>query len=745
MRFNHSTHRLLIVPARASDLFYRNKQREQGSEIQFSSVTKVFSPANRWLNTRSLRLLCLLLFILLLGGVNSPAASDPRAANLEIQSTKPDPQRHWAFQPLQSIRFQAVRNRRWPRNALDHFILSRLESAGHSPGLAADKRTLIRRATFDLTGLPPTPREVDAFLRDTSPDAFAKLIERLLASPHYGEHWGRHWLDVARYADTAGESADYPIPQARFYRDYVIASFNHDKPYDQFLREQIAGDLLPAADSDTAEQHNERIIATGFVALSRRFGVEGSSPAHLIIEDTLETTGRAVLGLSLSCARCHDHKHDPVSMEDYYALYGIFASTRYPHPGSETRSYQTNFVPLAATSAIEILKTNRTEKLKALDAELDRLDAEINLLKKERLTTLKTEAARKKLNEEAEELDSTLPLLDTAYAIADDQPANARLQRRGEPANPGDEIPRRFLKLFGGEALPAGYLGSGRLELARWLTEAARPLTARVMVNRIWKHHFGHGLVATPNDFGTHGQPPSHPELLDWLAQEFINSGWSMKTIHRLVMQSATYQQSSSGFEIGESMPAHLPRRRLAAEELRDALLFVSGELDLEPAGEHPFPAPHTWDFSQHIQFNDVYETRHRSVYLMQQRIRKHPFLAAFDGPDANASTGERPVTTTPLQALFMMNDPFAHEQAERFAERLLRESPDDRRRIDLAHRLAFGRPARPEEIRDGLAYLQAFQAKLITRNVVAEKRTLQAWASYARALLGSNEFLFVD
>jgi hypothetical protein len=718
-------------------------------------------------------------------------APDPRTTKPEIRNSKLETPLHWSFQPLLAPNVPSVHHLRWPNHDIDRFILARMEVAGLAPALAADKRTLIRRVTFDLTGLPPTPEEVDAFLRDRSAGAYEKLVERLLASPRYGERWGRHWLDVARYADSSGDNSDFPIPQARFYRDYVIDSFNHDKPYARFLREQMAGDLMPA---ENAAQSNELAIATGFIALSRRFGAGLKETEHLTIEDTLETMGRAVLGLSMSCARCHDHKYDPISMQDYYALYGIFASTRYPYPGSEPRTYQTNFVSLHPTPEIEESAGPLRRKLNTMDDELDRMDAQIKLLEKERLSTTDLNAAYDKLDQEADDLAMDLATLDTAYAVADDQPINARVQKRGESWNLGDEIPRGFLKVLGGQRLPADCQGSGRLELAEWLCDPANPLTARVMVNRIWQHHFGRGLVATPNDFGRRGQAPTHPELLDYLAARFIESGWSVKAMHRLILLSATYQQGSLGslnalpepvgnvqrstFNVERSklsvvgqvdgpdsraalnleashkaarmdpdntLLSHFPRQRLDAEEIRDALLFVSGDLDLTPVGPHPFPPAHTWKFSQHVQFNAVYETRHRSVYLMQQRIKKHPFLATFDGADANASTAERGVTTTPLQALFLMNDPFAYAQAESFARRLLREASDDPQRINRAHQLAFGRTARSEEVREGLAYLEAFRRKLLATKAVPENAVLPAWSSYARALLGSNEFMFVD
>ena len=684
-------------------------------------------------------------------------------------------------------------NRRWPRNSIDYFILARLEKDGMTPNSAADKRTLLRRATFDLTGLPPTPEEIEAFVHDSSPAGFETVIDRLLASPRYGERWGRHWLDLARYADTAGESADYPIPQACLYRDYVIAAFNRDKPYDQFLREQIAGDLLPGP-ADAGKE--ERIIATGFLSLARRFGVEPDNAPHLTIEDTLDTLGRSVLGLSLSCARCHDHKYDPIPTSDYYGLYGIFKSTRFPYPGSEEKKGPRDFIPLMSQVEIDALLKPYHEKLNVLQAEVDRLEKE-----KDSLTRILEQAAetgdgklpvaeRNRFKElqlglaEAREKRDLLaarpPPVPTAYAVAEGKPADARIQKRGEPGTEGEEVPRHFLQILGGQPLPKDASGSGRLELAGWLTDPGNPLTARVMANRIWQHHFGKGLVETPSDFGTRGRAPTHPELLDFLASRFIENGWSIKAMHRLIMLSATYRQGSviSKSVISESVISKpvisrstaadgrrtgalatgslitdslitdysfFRRRRLGAEEIRDAMLAISGELDLTPPGPHPFPPRSTWDFTQHTPFNAVYETSRRSVYLMQQRIKKHPFLAMFDGADPSSSTGERSSSLTPLQALFMVNDPFVHHQATKLAERLGRSRRGEADRIRLAYELVYGRSARWQEVRAGRAYLEQFRKRLGSQGVPADECPPLAWASFARGLLGSNEFIYID
>ena len=646
---------------------------------------------------------------------------------------------HWAFQPLRVSALPRVHNSRWIRSEIDRFTLAHLEQHQQPPVLEADARTWIRRVTFDLIGLPPTPAEIDAFLRDSTAQARSRVVERLLASTQYGERWGRHWLDLVRYADTSGDSADYPIPEARKYRDYVIAAFNQDKPYDQFIQEQLAGDLMP---SETREQWREQIIATGFVAISRRFGFDPTSNLHLTIEDTLDTTGRAVLGLSLSCARCHDHKYDPISMEDYYGLYGIFASTRYPHPGSEMMRYQTNFIPLIPWAEVEAIGHPYLTKVNALDEEIARIEKEMETWDDAKPGLAELKKRYETLWDQREDLVATAPRIDAAYGVYDADPVHPRIQERGNPYQLGREVPRAFLHVLGGNQLPTNQQSSGRLELAGWLTAQAAPLTARVMVNRIWQHHFDWAIVDTPSDFGLRGSPPKDAALLDYLAQRFIDSGWSIKDMHRLIVLSATYAQAASSR--AQQDPQWAPvRRRLEAEEIRDALLAVSGELDPSPGGDHPFPHPSKWNYTQHLQFMAVYPTRKRSVYLMQQRLKKHPFMSLFDGADTNVSTAAREESITPLQALFVMNDPLAHDLALKFAERLGREHPDDVARIDWAHQLAFGRSARPEELQEGLAYLRRAEGQ--APSDAETNRHTAAWESYARALLGSNEFFFVE
>ncbi|MSU36895.1 MAG: DUF1549 domain-containing protein [Pedosphaera sp.] len=1124
--------------------------------------------------------------------------------------------RLWALEPVKDPSPPAVKNKAWPSTSMDSFILAKIEKSGLEPAARADQRTLIRRATFDLSGLPPTPEEVDVFLADRSTNAFARVVERLLNSPRYGEHWGRHWLDVVRYADTAGDTADYPLPEAWRYRNYVIDSFNTDKPYDEFLREQIAGDIL--ARQGTRDRYAERVVATGYLALSRRFGFDSENYHHLTLQDTIDTLGQSILGLTMGCARCHDHKFDPLSTQDYYGLYGIFASTRYSFPGSEQKGRYRAMVPLVpveesqpkwrelqsgyasrglepasvlrslddmdgdfemqrfasggsygvlvppwlyegkvavtqaaqspfkhlhpfgsvgasvapgvgaywirqtmhprreqgmvhvnlefrvatnvpaatgrhrflvgshgGTPAVEAffsrdnvtlpgggeplvirlprpgewhclqlvldldsrtftasvgvpgntidLGTQRlaaewkggidhvaldspgkaeallpgldvdnisvqrepispvstkpsglaleAPSMAALQAELQSLvgpDGDLeaqakgkapsapfhpggssavkiveaaqspytnlypagtrgihlpatadgayngfgnNIAKpwmgqstdqlrvsfdfrcasgdstpvgtwrfhigrshtsaavelglgatelfcqsansRDRVATLQpgewhqvqfvmnlkertytgTVATRTKRTEFSRSFavgwegaidyffidsgghikaakpaldadnfmvsDQPLPSIDgpgalyaaglrsgtqarikelrqqleqraaeneaqrrnldaqlaagpvaLAYAVSEGTPHDARLQLRGEPDRPGAEVPRGFIRVLGNSQLPDGASGSGRLELAQWLTRADNPLTARVMVNRIWQYHFGRALVRTANDFGARSQPPTHPELLDHLVTRFIRGGWSIKAMHRLVMLSTTYQQGSVNSETvinnqylvaARSSTASLitehfspfTRRRLSAEEIRDSILATSGALDIAPGKEHPFPPAYQWGYSQHGPFTAVYDHDERSVYLMVQRIKRHPFLALFDGADPNSSTAERRITTVPTQALYFLNDPFVHAKSVKLAERLQAARPTESGQIELASQLAFGRSATDAEQTDAAEFLADCRSELSSAGTTGTGRA--ALAAYVRTLFGSNEFLHCD
>ncbi len=1126
------------------------------------------------------------------------------------KSAKFEATRHWAFEPIRDPAVPQVQDRAWVKTSIDGFIRSKQETAAIQPAPEADKLTLLRRVTFDLTGLPPTPAEVDAFLADSSPAAYATVIDRLLASPAYGERWGRHWLDVVRYADTAGETADYPVPLAWKYRNYVIDAFNQDKPYDEFLREQIAGDVL--ANQGPPEKYAERVTATGYLAISRRFGFDSENYHHLTIQDTIDTLGQSVLGLSLGCARCHDHKFDPLTTTDYYGLYGIFDSSRYAFPGSEQKQKVRSMVPLlppaeaqrqwqgfeqrvaqltgelssqkrpvpaavlrsltdmdgdfelqapaaggsngvlvppwlyrgkiAVTNAAQspfknlhpqgrvgasvpadagdyrieqaihplrsrencdtlsvnldfrlaagkggahrlclvstrgvpafevhisaesiglkaggetfetlTLQPNQWHNLQLvldlqgrmvsgrvgkpgaiqefsrtplalnwpgaiaglwLDAantaglpaiEFDNvgvqdaplapvttdspnvapangdidpvvlakqvqvlggIDGDFELQTKDappttpwgpgpnsvvRLSTSsqspfsnlfapgelgihmpnrgeydgfgqtlsnvqpdsesrlfvsfdfrcaaaggdgswryyighgpgvsaavelffngkeffrrsadarepvcpltlgewyqvqltlnlkartytgvlasprgKTEfagqfasgwdggidytfidsyghiggvrpaldadnfvigdkalpsldailepkslaeratrrsrvlelhrqlaALQTRATQSAEELNTLLtdgPFAMT-YGMAEGTPHAVRTQLRGEPDQLGPEVPRGFISVLGGGPLASDVAGSGRLELALWLTKPGNPLTARVMANRIWQYHFGQGLVKTSNDFGVRGLPPTHPELLDHLATQFMRGGWSIKAMHRLILLSATYQQSAEGEAkaAGMDLLASFSRRRLSAEEIRDAILAVSGELDATPAQAHPFPSPIGFGYSQHGPFSAVYDHNKRSVYLMTQRLRRHPFLALFDGADPNATTPERLGTTVPTQALYFLNDPFVHRSAEKWAERLLaslgeQSSNSDARLVETAWKRGCGRALTPPELTEATEFLAAYREELKAAKI--DNPGVKSLAAYLRTIFGSNEFLHVE
>lgn len=866
-------------------------------------------------------------------------AADPREevehlGGMSLQEAKS----WWAFQTLPPAEEH-------PDPAdVDRFISAELASRSLTANARADRRTLIRRATYDLTGLPPTPDEVERFFADESDTAFATAIERLLKSPQYGVKWGRHWLDVVRYADTAGENTDRPLPHAWRYRNWVFDAFNDDLPFDQFVHMQLAGDVLPADGSP--QKMSEGIIATGYLAIARRFGHDIDKDIHLMHEDVIDNLGKNFLGLSTGCARCHDHKYDPLTAEDYYALYGIFSSTRFSFPGCEPKGQPRDLVPLLPQTRIDeltqawqqrndeaVAEKNRREqsttesrnRLKEQAATSSRVlataavgegvsvsfaDAERESLKPfairkgevlqltvfpndghgadstlvdlqitdvgntdrqwnisdvipdllsgnphqashgavwcflevtdgpkflaerqdgidghadlsawrfgdtpsifvnrsnepvnvwtslpatsffvhpgprrpvavawvcpddavisvsgrvmdahrsggdgvafrlEHIASSESGAALVALGQSQNASDIVVepsPVVPVAYAVVEGTVGDAALHKRGDPEQPGDSVPRRWVSILGGDVVPEG-AGSGRRQLGDWI--AQHPLTARVMVNRIWQWHFGTGLVATPNDFGSRGQRPTHPQLLDYLATQFIASGYSVKAIHRLIMNTRTYQRSSDVSESSATNDAEnrfltrFARRRLNAEEIRDSLLAAADNLDTTVAEAHPFPAESTWTYTQHNPFSAVYETNKRSAYLMVQRQRRDPYLALFDGADPNASTPVRQLTTVPTQALYFMNAPFFHDQAARFSQRVLTaggnsaksEQVKGQQRIERAFGLLYQRQPTATEYAAAAHFLDQYPGGL-----------QEKWAAYARVLLAANEFLFLD
>ncbi len=871
-------------------------------------------------------------------------APDPRSAGAKIGGmSREEALGWWAFQPLAPVTVPAAAEGPAIHNCIDRFLQARLDAAGIAPAASADRRTLIRRATYDLTGLPPAPKEVDAFLADPAPDreAFRAVVDRLLDSPQYGVQWGRHWLDVVRYADTAGENTDRPLPHAWRYRNWVYDAFNRDLSWGEFLRLQIAGDILRAGADDSARR--DGLVATGYLAIARRFGHDIDKDVHLMHEDLIDNLGKNMLGLTTGCARCHDHKYDPVSAEDYYALYGILDGSKFPFPGCEAKGQPRDMVPLlspteteaalapwrAAVAAREAaiaarsaagqrpqlkawladharpfqaanvgegtsvpvaaegggahgfeLKKGETLQLTvspngnhgadttAVDLRIECASSVDPAIVGRRWTTTDLAAgalpanplvddagaawcflepgaaegpaflAQRKEGVEGKpelvswvlgELPSAFantspnpvkawtelpghtffvhpaqnrpvavawvcptdgrylvtgavadghpaaldgvsftlaviggayygdalvalgkleaqplpevppqPAIPVAYAVVEGEPHDAPLQLRGDPEKPGAAVPRRWLNILGGEPVAADG-GSGRRQLADWI--AGSPLATRVIVNRLWQWHFGAGIVRTPNDFGSRGDAPTHPELLEWLAAHFEADGGGLKAFHRLVMDSAAYQRSGSapgGADAIERDPENkllgrMIPRRLTAEEIRDSLLVAAGTLDPTPAEGHPFPPENTWGFSQHAPFVAVYDTPRRSGYLMVQRQRRHPFLALFDGADPNASTPKRQTTTMPTQALYFLNDPFFHAQSAKVVERVGADG-EAAAGIGRLYRLLFQRDPLPAEVDRAGKLLVAYPGEPAER-----------WGALARVLLASNEFLYLD
>ena len=648
-------------------------------------------------------------------------AFDPRVATASIGGmSEAEARSWWAFAPL------AATDPSGGPERIDAMLDATITEAGLPVAGSADDRTFLRRATYDLTGLPPTAAEVEAYVADPSSDKTQRLIDRLLASPDYGVRYGRHWLDVVRYADTAGENTDRPLPHAWRYRNWVIDAFNADMPYDEFVRLQLAGDLVRA--DQPRERLNEGIVATGYLAIARRFGHDIQKDRHLTYEDVIDNLGTAFLGLTTGCARCHDHKYDPVSSEDYYALCGILESTRFAFPGCEPQGQPRDLVPLVSAETMAAARQSWEHNKAAYEAAV----------------AAQAAAAEAGAVEPLPPEPGPEPVFPLAYAVVDAEPTDVAIQLRGDPEQLGEVVPRRWLDVFGGETV-AAEAGSGRAELAAWIL--AEPLAARVIVNRLWLWHFGRGLVATANDFGSRGEPPSHPELLDWLAARFLAEGGRLKPMHRLIMQTQAYRRSSLAVHAAvEADPdnrllARFARRRLSAEELRDSLLAVGGRLTRSAGEAHPFPPESTWTFTQHGPFEAVYPTTRRSAYVMRPRQRQHPFFAVFDGADPNASTPRRETTTVPTQALYFLNDPFFHEQAEALAARLIAECPTPpaagslaAARIQQAFSLVLQRAAAEEEI------------ELLSGLVGdAAADDVAAWAGLARVVLASSEFLHVD
>ena len=679
-------------------------------------------------------------------------APDPRVATTAQKNYKDSAKDHWAWQPLTKPAVPEVKGSAWCQSPVDNFIVAKLEEKGLKPNPIADKRTLIRRATFDLIGIPPTVEEVEAFIKDKSPDAFAKVVDRLLASPHYGERWGRHWLDVARYSDTKGmvkrQREDPHSPYAWTYRDYVIRSFNEDKPYNQFIIEQLAADKLPATRTNPTN-----LTALGFLTVGEHF----QGMANDIVNDRIDVVTKGFLGLTVTCARCHDHKFDPIPTRDYYSLHGIFSSTVEPPVEKVIQR-------LPNTPEYQDYYKQRTD----LERVKDEIEAKFQVARKARdREAIKT--LQRDLRENATQttrLEMTHPgAVMRAMSVQDStRPHDSAVFIRGEAENKGPIVPRQFLEVLSGPVRNHFTNGSGRLQLAHAIVNPSDPLPPRVMVNRIWQHHFGAGFVPTPDDFGIMSEPPSHPELLDYLSARFVEGGWSIKKIHRLIMLSSAYQQSSQDnprYAQVDPFNRLLWRaniQRLEFESLRDSLLAIGGGLS-----ESMYGRP--------VDLERNLESTRRTIYGVVDRSDLLDAFVNFDFANPDMPSGRRYETTVPQQALFLMNSPVVVEQAKHLvALKAFDECADDPGRIQFLYERIYQRPAGAEEIKLGLDFIAQKpeagevvlvasapdknarrlglrqQQRLANKPVATKKRApLNAWQEYAHALLQANEASFVN
>jgi mono/diheme cytochrome c family protein len=687
----------------------------------------------------------------------------------------------WAFKPAQIPSLPKVENAAWVRNGIDNFVLRKLEGNGLAPAPEAPRQMLLRRVFFDLIGLPPTPAEADAFLQDKSADAYEKLIDRLLADPRYGERWGRHWLDLARYADSQGFEGDPELSHAWRFRDYVIDSFNKDKPYDRFVKEQIAGDELGvqvAEDDDDDAPRRRRAgspegqIGLGFLRLGPRTpNVSSIESRQMILDEMTATVSSVFLGLTVKCAQCHDHKYDPIPQKDYYRLQAFFApielldarvefadpamrarmEARRADFAAQLKSADDNFKEYQGKMMAKLADVLRAQPDSKAQATLPELTKR---LIREDAGNLTASQDKTFTEEEKEHYLDLLNLVDTrnvgiglrrrqvaryepvahsarnasASPLAPNRPVThlligGQFDKLGEAVEPG------FLSAVTGNSDPAtlptvgfGNVSKWRSVLADWIANPANPLTSRVMVNRIWQEHFGAGIVSTSSDFGKNGARPTHPELLDWLAVQFVEKAWSMKAMHRLIMTSSTYRQNSEHsteaavkLDPSNMLLWRMNRQRLEGESLRDSILAVSGRLNPERGGPGIFPKLPDELANLRIKNRVVWEPENgaealkRSVYIMQRRQLQVPFLNVMDAPALNESCPVRAVSTTAVQALSMMNGELVTEEAKHFADRVSETAgPDEGDRIRLAFRLALARPPEPGELQKARDFLHS-------------------------------------
>lgn len=809
---------------------------------------------------------------------NSLAGTGVRPVALRGVITDAD-KNFWSYKPLAQAAPPEPKTQGWALNPIDQFILANLEKNGLKPAPRADKTTLLRRATFDLTGLPPTEKELQDFLADKSPKAFEKVVDRLLASPRYGERWGRHWLDVMRYADSTGSDEDHRYPHAWRYRDYVVEAFNDDMPYNQFVREQLAGDIL-AADPNSGVGFRG-VVATGFLALGKKALAQKDLPLkrYDVVDDQIDVTAKAFLGLTVTCARCHDHKFDPISTKDYYQLAAVFASTL-SYAGGETGDpIQTPLAPagefeafhkqwaayndlqkkltkiidlddvakkardageaqiadsmlaayrvyaksedLSAVAAecklepkqlaawVEYLRDTKRPELAKWRAASDanrkeiaaqyqedfhnsayqydqdlswwkesqssfpdsgkvpgarpRMTAEKNPFfvatwqnggplhhsRDEQIAALPPEKAKETLAllAQAAEMEKTLPRKEVpmACAVKEGETMNQKVFLRGDYHNLGDPVERTVPAILRLNApAPEVKTKSGRLELANWIVDPRNPLPPRVMANRIWQGHFGDGIVRTPDNYGRLGERPSNPELLDYLAKTFMQGGWSIKKMHRLIMLSNTYQMSAAFDEEDKAkdpenrLLSHFPRQRLSIEEIRDAYLAMGGDLDLTMGGTLDSGVGTDGETSANRISMNPEKTNRRSIYLPLRRSNLPVLYTLFDFGDATTPEGHRNPTTVATQALFVMNSPMVIREAKNVADSVLKQEKRDKRRVEEIYLRVLDRRPDANEIDMGLTYLSGLRQKW---NQIDEEK---AWTSLTHALMASNEFIFV-
>jgi hypothetical protein len=746
--------------------------------------------------------LSLALALSALGSRFTPAEAGDGSAELARYDAKikAEDRQHWAFQPVRRPEVPRVRDAGRVRNPIDAFVLAKLEWRGWRPAPPAEPGALFRRVWFDLIGLPPTPEQVAAFQKDSSAEALDRVVEDLLSRPGYGERWARHWLDLARFAETNGYERDAVKPNAWRYRDYVIRALNADKPFDRFLTEQLAGDELPGADAET-------MIATGF----NRLGPWDDEPADPgqdrfdQLDDIVGTTASVFMGLTLACARCHDHKFEPLTMHDYYRLVAVFDPLRRPRSGrteldlpAGTREQRralaerdrriaeltAHISGLRGQSRADLLAAGRSrlpaEALAALalppeqrgDAQRKLAEEHRRAFEKELAEALPaaTRQAIGGLESAIAKLREATPDLPRGYFLDEPSadPPVTRLLNRGQAASPGPVVQPGLPAVLVTEQpefpRPGGATTGRRLALARWLTHPDNPLTARVIVNRVWQFHFGEGLVRTPSDFGTMGETPTHPELLDWLADRFVREGWSLKGLHRLILASNTYRMSKRwNPEYGAEDPEgrrlwRVPYRRLEAEAIRDAMLSVSGRLDPTMYGPSVYPEIPRAALESHSDPDTVWKpfderaASRRTIYAMVKRSLIVPMLEVLDFCDTARSSPKRTVTSVAPQALTLLNGEFVNRQARHLADRLLREVGDDpAKQVERAYLLALSRPPSDREraalarFIDGETESLAEESRRAGKTPDAPSAREQAMTRACRILFNLNEFVYTD